>query len=142
MPSYSPSPGEYLSFALNSLTQAYKGLEEEEEEEEEEKEKEIKEQVKRLMFYTQSILLGENPFIQKKEEKEKEKEKANNVLKGLVEEVRALRKEVAPIKETYIERLKKDLPSSSLLPSLPLLPSTPSPSSRSSTPTRSKKKQL
>jgi len=45
MPSYSPSPREHLSFALNSLTQAYKGLEEEEEEEEEE-EKEIKEQVK------------------------------------------------------------------------------------------------
>jgi len=92
------------------------------------------------MFYTQSILLGENPFIQEKEEKEKEK--ANDVLKGLVEEVRALCKEVAPIKETYAERLKKDLPSSSSLPSLLLPPSTPSPSSRSSTPTRSKKKQL
>jgi len=44
MPFYSPSPGEYLSFALNSLAQAYKGLEEGEEEEKEIKE--IKEQVK------------------------------------------------------------------------------------------------
>ena len=89
------------------------------------------------MNYTRSILLGEKPFIQ---EKEKEKEKADDVLKGLVEEVRALRKEVAPIKETYAERLKKDLPSSSS----PLLSpsSIPPPSSRSSTSTRSKKKQL
>jgi hypothetical protein len=55
---------------------------------------------------------------------------------------------VAPIKETYAERLKKGLPSSSSLPSLSL--STPPSSSRvaSSTPsststsTRSKKKQL
>jgi len=80
--------------------------------------------------------VGENPFIQGKE-------KANNVLKGLVEEVRALYKEVAPTKETYAERLKKGLPSSSSIPFLlsPLLPSTPSPSSRSSTSTRSKKKQ-
>ena len=94
------------------------------------------------MYYTQSVLLGENPFTQEEEEeKEKEKEKANDVLKGLVEEVRALCKEVAPIKETYIERLKKDLPSSFSLPSL-LLPSTPSPFSRNSTSTRSKKKQL
>ena len=60
------------------------------------------------MNYTRSILLGEKPFIQ---EKEKEKEKADDVLKGLVEEVRALRKEVAPIKETYAERLKKGIPS-------------------------------
>ena len=96
------------------------------------------------MYYTRSILLGENPFTQEEEEeeKEKEKEKANEVLKGLVEEVRALRKEVASTKETYAERLKKDLPTSSSLPS-PLLPSpTPSPSSRSTTSTRSKKKQL
>jgi len=35
-PSYSPSSEQYLSFALESLTQAYKGLEEEEEEEREE----------------------------------------------------------------------------------------------------------
>ena len=81
------------------------------------------------MYYTRSILLGESPFIQ---EKEKEKEKANDVLKGLVEEVRALRKEVAPIKETYAERLKKDLPFlSSSLPSLLLLSPTPSTSTRS-----------
>ena len=94
------------------------------------------------MYYTRSVLLGGNPFIQ--EEKEKEKEKANDVLKGLVEELRALRKEIATTKETYAERLKKDLPSSSSLPSLlsPPPPSTPSPSSRSSTSTKSKKKQL
>jgi len=87
--------------------------------------------------YTQNILIGRNPFA-----KEEEEEEVKEVLEGLVEEVRALRKEVAPIKETYVERLKKDLPpSSSSLPSL-LPPSTPSPSSRSSTSTRSKKKQL
>ena len=106
------------------------------------------------MYYTRSILLGGNPFTQEEEEEEerkKEKEKTNDVLKGLVEEVRALRKEVAPIKETYAERLKKDLPSSSSLPPLSSpLPSTPPPLSRvtssmpssSSTSTRSKKKQL
>jgi hypothetical protein len=51
---------------------------------------------------------------------------------------------VAPTKETYAERLKKDLPPSSSLPSSlsPTPPSAPSPSSRSSTSTRSKKKQL
>jgi len=87
--------------------------------------------------YTQNILIGKNPFA-----KEEEEEEAKEVLKGLVEEVRALRKEVASIKETYAERLKKDLPlSSSSLPSL-LPPSTPSSSSRSGTSTRSKKKQL
>jgi len=127
------SPEQYLQKALESLTQAYKGLEE--------KEKEKKEQVKQLEEYIRSILAGENPFTQGKE-------KADNVLKGLVEEVRALRKEVAPTKETYAERLKRDLPSlssssSSLPPTLPLSPTpTPSPSSRSSTSTRSKKKQL
>jgi len=120
------SPEQYLQKALESLTQAYKGLEE----------KEKKEQVKQLEDYTRSILVGENPFIQGKE-------KAGDVLKGLVEEVRALRKEVAPIKETYAERLKRDLLSSSSLPSLlPSSSSTPSPFSRSSTSTRSKKKQL
>ena len=91
------------------------------------------------MDYTQNILIGKNPFA-----KEEEEEEVKEVLKGLVEEVRALRKEVAPIKETYAERLKKDLPSSSSLPSSlsPPPPSAPSPSSRSSTSTRSKKKQL
>ena len=64
-----------------------------------------------------------------------------------MEEVRALRKEVAPIKETYAERLRKGLPSSSSPPPLLLPSATPSPSSRvtsapSSTSTRSKKKQL
>jgi hypothetical protein len=138
IPSYPFSPEQHLSFALESLAQAYTGLEEEEEEREE-----IKEQVEQLVYYTRSILLGENPFT-REEEKEKEKKKTNDVLKGLVEEVRALRKEVAPTKETYAERLKKDLLSSSSLPSssLPPPPSTPSPSSRSSTSTRSKKKQL
>jgi hypothetical protein len=68
---------------------------------------------------------------------------AGDVLKGLVEEVRALRKEVAPIKETYVKRLKKDLPPPSLSSLPSLLPySTPSPFSRSSTSTKSKKKQL
>jgi len=43
--------------------------------------------------YLQSILVGENPFI-----REEEEEEARDVLKGLIEEVRALRKEVAPIK--------------------------------------------
>src|SRR6266700_1850684 len=124
MPFYTPSIEEHLGFALGNLTQACKGLEEEEEEEREE----LKEQVKQLVYYTQSILSGENPFIQEEEEEE--------------EEVGALRKEVASTKETYAERLKKGLPTSSSLPSPPLLSPTPSPSSRSTTSTRSRKKQL
>ena len=89
-------------------------------------------------------LARENPFVKGKEKQEK------NVLKGLVEEVRALRKEVAPIRETYAKRLKKDLSSSSFPPSSSLpssssfsrvTSSTPSFSS-TSTSTRSKKKQL
>src|SRR5882757_9572811 len=97
MPFYTPSLEQHLGFALESLTQAYRGLEEEEEEEREE----LKEQIGQLVYYTRSILLGENPFIQEEEEEEEEeeKEKANKVLKGLVEEVRALRKEVASTKE-------------------------------------------
>jgi len=67
--------------ALYNLNQAYIGLKEEEEE---------KEQVKLLGDYVQSVLVGENPFTKEKERKERD------VLKGLVEEVRALRKEVAP----------------------------------------------
>ena len=127
IPSFSFSPEQYLYKALESLVQAFKRLEEEEEKQE---------QVGYLVDHTQSILEGGNPFTTEEEEE------ARDVLKGLVEEVRALRKEVAPIKETYAERLKKDLPpSSSSLPSLSP-PSTPSPSSRSSTSTRSKKKQL
>jgi hypothetical protein len=43
MPFYTPSIEEHLGFTLESLTQAYRGLEEEEEEEERE---ELKEQVK------------------------------------------------------------------------------------------------
>jgi hypothetical protein len=66
----------------------------------------------------------------------KRNETAEGVLKGLVEEVRALRKEVAPTKETYAERLKKNLPSLSFPPSILLLSPTPF------TSTRSKKKQL
>jgi hypothetical protein len=66
--------------ALYNLNQAYIGLKEEEE---------GKEQVKLLGDYVQSVLVGENPFIKEKERKERD------VLKGLVEEVRALRKEVA-----------------------------------------------
>ena len=117
-----------LQKALESLTQAYKGLKEEEEK---------KELVEQLEDYAKRILAGEKPRL---------KENAKDILKGLVEEVRALRKEVAPIKETYVERLKKGLSCSSSLPLLLLSP-TPSPSSRvtsvpSSTSTRSKKKQL
>ena len=125
IPSISLSPlslEQHLQKAPDSLTQAYKGLEE--------KEEDKKEQIKQLEDYTRSILVGENPFI-------KGKEKTKDVLKGLVEEVRALRKEVAPTKETYAERLKKGLPtSSSSLPSSSLLSPTPS------TSTKSKKKQL
>ena len=123
------SPKQHLQKALESLTQAYKGLKEEEKEE--------KHQVKQLECYTQSILAGGKPFIHGKEQ-------AVDVLKGVVEEVKALRKEIAPIKETYAERLKKGLPSLSSLPSSLLLPilSAPSPSSRSSTSTKNKKKQL
>src|SRR6266567_4842487 len=61
------SPEQHLQKALESLTQAYKGL----------KKEGKKEQVKQLEDYTRSILAGENPFIQGKE-------KANNILKGLV----------------------------------------------------------
>jgi len=61
MPFYNPSIEEHLGFALESLTRAYRGLEEEEEEEEEREE--LKEQVKQLVYYTRSILLGEKPFI-------------------------------------------------------------------------------
>src|SRR6266478_1437840 len=129
--------------ALESLNQAYIGLEKEER----------KEQVKELGNYIQRILQGENPFIKEKENRE------GDILKGLVEEVRALYKKIAPIKETYIEKLKKNSPSSpssssspstlssSSLPPTPI-PSPSSPSSRvtssitSSTSTRSKKKQL
>ena len=48
-----------------------------------------------------------------------------------MEEVRAFRKEVTPTKETYAKRLKKNLPSSSSLPSLILLSPTPSTSTKS-----------
>ena len=80
IPPSSLSPKYHLQKALDNLNQAYIGLKEEEE----------KEQVKLLGDYVQSVLVGEDPFIKKKERKERD------VLKGLVEEVRALRKEVAP----------------------------------------------
>ncbi len=117
-----------LQQALKSINQAYIGLEE----------GETKEQINKLKNYTQYIILGENPFLQEKEKQEKE------VLKGLVKEVRALRKEVAPIKETYAGRLKQGLSSSSFSPSSSLPSSTPIPSTFSppSTSTRSKKKQI
>src|SRR5436853_6541558 len=110
-----------LQKALKGLTQAYKGLKEEEEK---------KELVEQLENYTKRILAGGEPYL---------KENAKDILKGLVEKV-------APIKETNVESLKKGIPSLPSLPSLLLSP-TPSPSSRvtsipSSTSTRSKKKQL
>ena len=132
--------------ALYNLNQAYIGLKEGEEK---------KEQVKLLGDYVQSTLVGENPFIKEKERKERD------VLKGLVEEVKALRKEVAP--KTYAEKLKKGLAASSFAPSSttssspPILLSSSPPSSlfpptrkatssttssTSSTSTRGKKKQL
>ena len=124
----STSSKQHLRNALESQNQAYLGLEEEE----------TKEHINKLKNYIQCVILGETPFLQEKEKQEKE------ALKGLAEEVRALHKEVAPIKETYTERLKRDLPSLSSLPSLLLLSPTPTPSpfSRSSTFTKSKKKQL
>ena len=106
------------------------------------------------MYHTEYIIAGKSPFVYKEEEEEEEEEKekekkkekekeereeANNILKELVKEVRALYKEVAPTKETYAERLKKDLPSSSSSSSLPSLP-LPFPTPLAST--RSKKKQL
>jgi len=121
---------QHLQEALESLKQAYIGLEEEEK----------KEQVKELGNYIQYILQGENPFIKEKENKEAD------VLKGLVEEVRTLYRKIAPIKETYAEKLKKNPPSSSTSfsssssISISSIPSSSSPSSRSST--RGKKKQL
>ena len=126
--------------ALYNLNQAYIGLKEEEEEK--------KEQVKLLGDYIQSTLVEENPFIKEKERKERD------VLKGLVEEVRALRKKVAP--ETYAEKLKKGLSSSqhappstssSPPPSSSLVPPTSKVTSSTTNPTspistREKKKQL
>src|SRR6266567_63770 len=124
----STSSKQHLRNALESLNQAYIGLEEEE----------TKEHINKLKNYIQCVILGETPFLQEKEKQEKE------ALKGPAEEVRALHKEVAPTKETYAERLKQGLSSSSFSPSLLLLSSTPTPSISSppSTSTKSKKKQL
>ena len=96
--------------------------------------------------YVQSVLAGENPFVKEKEEKEKD------ILKGLVEEVKALCKEVAP--KTYAEKLKKGLsvstfapPSSPPVPpssSAPIISKVASSTTNSTGPisTRGKKKQL
>ena len=111
-----PSSKQFLEKALENLTQAYLRLE-----------GESKEQVKYIKDDVQRIIAGENPSIK---ETEKEKQETD-ILKGLVEEVRALRKEVAP--KTYTEKLKKGL-SSSTYSSLSSPPpsSTTSPSSSSS----------
>ena len=124
--------------ALYNLNQAYIGLKEE------------KEQVKLLGDYVQSVLVGENPFIKEKERKERD------VLKGLVEEVRALRKELALKTQTYADKLKGGLSSSTFAPSSSTTSSSPPSSSipptskaasgttsfTSPTSTRGKKKQL
>jgi hypothetical protein len=140
-----PSLKEFLQKALESLTQAYLRLE-----------GESKEQVKHIRDDVQRIIVGENPSIK---ETEKEKQETD-ILKGLVEEVRALRKEAAP--KTYAEKLKKGLSfstysslssfppsttSSSSLPPTSLIPPTSkaassTTSSISPTSTRGKKKQL
>ncbi len=132
------SPRYHLQKALDNLIQAYIGLKEDDEK---------KEQAKLLGDYVQSVLAGENPFIREKEERERD------VLKGLVEEVKALRKEVAP--KTYAEKLKSGLSASTFAPSSSPSLSPPSSSapttskvtnsttnSTSPTSTRGKKKQL
>ena len=130
------SPRYHLQKALNNLTQAYIGLKENDEK---------KEQAKLLGDYVQSVLAGENPFVKEKEKKEK------NILKGLVEEVKALYKEVAP--KTYAEKLKKGLSAFTFAPPSPPVPpssSAPTTSKVASsttnftgpTSTRGKKKQL
>jgi len=70
IPPYSLSPGQHLSSALDSLIQAYTGLEDEDKDKEE-----VKEQVEQLVYYTRRILLGESPFIQEKERRKKRKSK-------------------------------------------------------------------
>ena len=52
-PPSSLSPKEHLQTALESLNQAYIGLEE----------GETKEQINKLKNYTQCVILGENPFL-------------------------------------------------------------------------------
>ena len=51
------------------------------------------------MDYIQNILIGKIPFA-----KEEEEEEVKEVLKGLVEEVRALCKEAASIKKILTQR--------------------------------------
>jgi len=95
------SPKQHLQKAIESLTQACIRLE-----------GESKEQVKQIRDDIQKILVGENPSIK---EKEKEKERQDtDILKGLVEEVKALCKEVAP--KIYTEKLKKGLSSLTFAP--------------------------
>ena len=114
---------------------------------------ESKEQIKQIKDDIQRIIVGESPSIKEKETEKQETE----ILKELVEEIRALRKEVAP--KTYAEKLKKGLSSSTYAPpsssssssSLPptsLLPPTSKEATSSTastttpTSTRGKKKQL
>jgi len=86
------------------------------------------------------VLAKEDPFTNIKENQETEKQKTD-ILKGLVEEVKALCKEVAP--KTYTEKLKKGLTP----PTLPLLSfsfsSSPFPlTNKTTNNTKGKKKQL
>src|SRR6266446_8530327 len=113
-----PSLKQFLQKALENLTQAYLRLE-----------GESKEQVKYIKDNVQRIIVGENPSIK---ETEKEKQETD-ILKGLVEEVRALRKEVAP--KTYTEKLKKGLSSSTYSSSSSSPPSSTTSSSSSLPPT-------
>src|SRR6266567_5246644 len=117
IPSSTFSPEQHLRMALYNLNQAYIGLKEGEEK---------KEQVKLLGDYIQSTPAGENPFIKEKERKERD------ILKGLVEEVKALCKEVAP--KTYAEKLKKGLAASSFAPPSSTTTSSSPPISLSSSP--------
>ena len=131
IPTSTLSPKYHLQRALENLNQAYIGL----------KEEENKEEVRLLGDYVQSILVGENPFIKERERKERD------VLKGLVEEVKALRKEVAPrAPKSYAEKLKQGLSSSTSAPPPPpppsSFPSTSTADSSKPTSTRGKKKQL
>src|SRR6202789_2119472 len=107
-PSFSPE--QHLQRALESLNQAYMGLEREE----------SKEQIKQIKDDIQRIIVGESPSIKEKETEKQETE----ILKELVEEMRALRKEVAP--KTYAEKLKKGLSSSTYAPPSSLLSSSSS----------------
>ncbi len=86
------------------------------------------------------MLAKEDPFINIKENQEIEKQKTD-ILKGLVEEVKALCKEVAP--KTYAEKLKKGLTPPTLPSSSFSFSSSPFPlTSKATSNTKGKKKQL